>query len=168
MEVLSVYDNFGNLTNKTVVRGSKIALSHDEHIAVAVIFIENTDGKFLIQKTSLEKGNEFSTTGGHVLSGETPVEAIIRETKEEIGLLLDKSEINYLGYMIYDVPIRFIFYIKKDIDINKLVVQKEEVEYVTYMSKNEILKIIEHGEITKSHGILFKEAMKLIENKKDS
>ena len=166
MEILSIYDNEGNLTDKTVVRGSKIELAKDEHIAVAVIFIENSDGKFLIQKTSLDKGGEFSTTGGHVLAGETPIEAIIRETYEEIGLSLSKEEIEDLGYIIYGVPIRFIFYLKKDIDINKLTVQLEEVEYVTYMTKEEIDKLISNGEITKSHGILFNEVMKKINKKR--
>lgn len=163
MEILSIYDDYGKVTEKTIVRGSKIRLADNEHIAVAVIFIENTDGKFLIQKTSFEKGGEFSTTGGHVLAGETPLEAIIRETKEEIGLTLDKNEIKDLGYILYDVPLRFIFYVKKDINIKDLTIQKEEVEYVTYMSKKEIEEIIERGEITKSHGILFNKVMELLE-----
>ena len=163
MEILSIYDNFGNLTDKTVVRGSKLTLNADEHIAVAVIFIENSEGKFLIQKTSVEKGSEFSTTGGHVLAGETPIEAIIRETKEEIGLIIAKDEITSLGYLIYDMPIRFIFYAKKDVDIHQLNIQEEEVEYITYMSKEEIYGIIKRGEITKSHGILFDKVMKLLE-----
>ena len=105
MEVLSIYDDLGNLTDKTIIRGSKIKLADNEHIAVAVIFIENSEGKFLIQKTSVAKGNEFSTTGGHVLAGETPIDAIIRETKEEIGLTLNKNEIIDLGYLLYDSKI---------------------------------------------------------------
>lgn len=163
MEILSVYDDLGNLTNKTVVRGSKLNLLNNEHIAVAVIFIENSEGKFLIQKTSIEKGNEFSTTGGHVLFGETPIEAVIRETKEEIGLELQQNEIKSLGYLLYDMPLRFIFYVKKDVDIKQLTLQDEEVEYVTYMSKEEIEEIIKCGEITKSHGILFHKFLELIE-----
>ena len=159
MEVLSIFDNNGNLTNNTVIRGSKIKLGDNEHIGVAVIFIENDEGKFLIQKTSKEKGGEFSTTGGHVLEGETPLEAIIRETKEEIGLTLNKEEIIDLGYMLYDFPIRFIFYVHKNIDISSLNLQTEEVEYITYMTKEEINEIINQGGITKSHGILFNEVM---------
>ena len=166
MEVLSIYDDLGNLTDKTIIRGSKIKLADNEHIAVAVIFIENSEGKFLIQKTSVAKGKEFSTTGGHVLAGETPIDAIIRETKEEIGLTLNKNEIIDLGYLLYDVPIRFIFYVKKNVNLNELTIQEEEVDFVTYMSIEEITNIIERGEITKSHGILFYEVLKLIENKK--
>lgn len=51
MEILDVYDNNGNLTGRKTVRGDKSeVLSENEHIALAVIFIENEDGEFLIQK----------------------------------------------------------------------------------------------------------------------
>ena len=53
MELLDIYDNDGNVTGRTIVRGDKTAkLNENEHIAVAVIFIENDKGEFLIQKTS--------------------------------------------------------------------------------------------------------------------
>ena len=160
MEILSIFDNNGNLTNKTVVRGSKIKLDDNEHIGVAIIFIENDEGNFLIQKSSKENGGEFSTTGGHILSGETPIEAIVRECEEEIGISLSKDEIIDLGYILYDLPIRFIFYVHKNIDINDLKLQAEEVEYVAYMTKEEVNKIINSDRITKSHGILFNEVMR--------
>ena len=84
MELLDIYDSEGNTTGRKIVRGDKTAiLNEDEHIAVSVIFIENDNGEFLIQKTSKEKGNDFSSTGGHVDSGETPLMAIKREVKEE-------------------------------------------------------------------------------------
>ncbi len=60
MELLDVYDNYGNVTGRTIVRGDKSAvLNENEHIAVSVIFIENDNGEFLIQKTSQEKVENF-------------------------------------------------------------------------------------------------------------
>ena len=78
-----------------------------------VIFIENDNGEFLIQKTSKEKGGEFSSTGGHVSSGETPLIAIKREVKEEIGINVDDDQIEEYGFLSYDKPLRYIFYLKK-------------------------------------------------------
>ena len=165
MEILDIYNDNGQLTGKTIIRGDKsVSLSDNEHIALSVIFIENNDGKFLIQKTSKEKGGEFSSTGGHVDSGETPLEAIKREVKEELGINIYNDNIEELGYILYDMPIRYIYYIKKDIDINKVKLQKEEVDYVTYMNKGEIEKLINNNEMLKSHGIMFNEMLK----KKDS
>jgi len=166
MEILDIYDDDGKLTGKTIIRGDKsVSLSENEHIALSVIFIENSEGKFLIQKTSKEKGGEFSSTGGHVESGETPLEAIKREVNEELGIDIIKDNIEEIGYILYDMPIRYIYYIKKDIDINKVKLQKEEVDYVNFMNKEEIEELINNNEMLKSHGIMFKEMLKRKEDK---
>ena len=158
MELLDVYDNYGNVTGRTIVRGDKSAvLKENEHIAVSVIFIENDNGEFLIQKTSQEKGGEFSSTGGHVDSGETPLEAIKREVKEEIGINVDNDQIEEYGFLSYDKPLRFIYYLKKNIDLSDVKVQKEEVEYVKYMTVQEINELIGTNQMLKSHGIMFNE-----------
>ena len=160
MELLDDYDNNGNVTGKTIIRGDKNAVLNDnEHIAVAVIFIENENGEFLIQKTSHEKGGLFSSTGGHVDSGETPLVTIKREVKEELGFNVDNDQIEEYGFMLYDMPIRFMYYLKKNIPIDKLNIQKEEVEYVEYMSVTKINELIESNQMLKSHGIMFNELM---------
>ena len=162
MELLDVYDSTGKKTGKTVVRGDKTAkLEENEHIAVGVIFIENSKGEFLMQKTSVEKGSEYSSTGGHVDAGETPLSSILREIKEELGIEVDSNELEYLGFLLYDKPIRFMYYLKKDINIDDIVVQEEEVEFVKYMSVSEIKEIISKEEITKSHGIIFNKILEL-------
>lgn len=162
MELLNVYDNEGNLTDKVVPRGDKsVVLSDNEHIGVVVIFIENSKGEFLIQKTSVEKGSEYSSTGGHVDAGETHSTSIVREIKEELGEEVKEDDLEYLGFFLYDKLIRFMYYLKKDIDINDIVVQEEEVEFVKYMSINEIKEIIDKGEMTKSHGIIFNKILEL-------
>ena len=162
MELLNVYDNEGNLLDKVIPRGDKsVVLNDNEHIGVVVIFIENSKGEFWMQKTSVEKGSEYSATGGHIDKGETPLISIGREIKEELGIDVDSNELEYLGYLLYDRPIRFMYYLKKDIDIKDIVVQEEEVEFVKYMSVSEIKEIISKEEITKSHGIIFNKILEL-------
>ena len=160
MELLDVYDSNGNVTGRKIIRGDKTAvLDVNEHIAVAVIFIENDNGEFLIQKTSKEKGGEFSSTGGHVDSGETPLMSIKREVKEELGVNVDNEEIEEYGFMLFDMPLRYLFYLKKNIPINKITIQKEEVDCVEYMSISKINELIESNQMLKSHGIMFNELM---------
>ena len=60
---------------------------------------------------------------------------------------------------MFDMPLRFIFYVKKDIDINSISLQKEEVDYVKYMTVEEIQELIESGKMLKSHVILFNELL---------
>lgn len=161
MELLDVYDNNGNVTGKTIIRGDKTAvLNENEHIALAVIFVENDNGEFLIQKTSQEKGGEFSSTGGHINRGETPLEAIKREFKEELGVNIDDELIENYGFLLYDKPLRYLYYLKKNILMSDIVVQKEEVEYVKYMNVSKIEELIETNQMLKSHGIMFNELMK--------
>ena len=165
MELLDIYDDFGNKTGKVIKRGDKsVKLEQGEHIAVGVIYIENSKGEFLMQKTSDEKGSQYSSTGGHICTGETPIESIKREVEEELGINIDYEDVRELGYLIYDMPVRFMFYLKKDIDINDIKVQEEEVEFVRYMSINEIQELIKNKEITESHGIIFNKILEYKEN----
>lgn len=157
MEYLDIYNEKKEKLNKKIKRGDK--LLDNEHILVAVIFIENSEGKYLIQKTSKEKGEKYATTGGHVLSGETPKTAIIRETKEELGLDVSNENIIYIGDLLFGIPFGEIYYLKKDPDIAKLKLQQEEVEQVEYLTKTEILKLIETEKMVKSHGLMFKKML---------
>ena len=157
-EVLDIYDDNGIPTGNTVLRGSDdSAFKKHEHFAVSVIFIENNKGQFLIQK--LPNGS-YSSTGGHVLSGEAPINAIIREVKEEIGVKLNKKDIKYLGFKTIDLPIRFLFYIKKNININRIIIDPNEVYSVEYMDVKEIKQLIKNKQMKESHAILFKEVLK--------
>lgn len=161
MELLDVYDNYGNVTGRTIIRGDKTAsLAENEHIALAVIFIENDKGEFLIQKTSKEKGGMFSSTGGHVNSGETPLISIKREVKEELGINIDYDDIEECGFLLYDKPLRYLYYLKKDIPLEEISIQEEEVENVQYMSISKINELINNDQMLKSHGFLFNELMK--------
>ena len=152
MELLDVYNEQGEKTGKVVERGSKNEIfKPEEHIAVAIIYIENNQNQFLIQKTSVKKGGEYSSTGGHVAHNEDPQNTIIREVKEELGIDIRNDKIMNFGFLLFDFPVRFIFYLKKDIDLNDIVLQKEEVDSVSYKSIDEINNLIEKGLMHKAH-----------------
>ena len=152
MELLDVYDSLGNKTGRVVERGNKNEIfSNDEHIAVAIIYIENDKGEFLIQKTSKEKGGHYSSTGGHIKHGEDAYSTIVREVKEELGIDVSKDNIINLGHICVDFPVRFIFYLKKNINLNDITLQKDEVENISYMSVDKIRDILDKGLMHKGH-----------------
>lgn len=165
MEYLDIYNDFGEVTGKVIQRGDKnVKLKSNEHIAVGVIYIENSEGNYLIQKTSKTKGGLYSSTGGHVCSGESPLESIKREVMEELGVDISNDKIEELGFILYDAPIRYMFYLKKDVNIEDINIQKEEVDYVEYMSFDKINNLINNDLMLKSHGIIFKEILKYKNN----
>ena len=152
MELLDVYNNNGERTGRIVERGAKDTLfAEGEHIAVAIIYIENDNNEFLIQKTSKQKGGNYSSTGGHVNHNEEPIDTIKREVKEELGIDISKDNIVDLGYLLFDFPIRFVFYLRKNINIKDIILQKEEVESVSYMSETQLKGLIKKGLMHEAH-----------------
>ncbi len=156
MELLDLYDDLGKNLNETIVRGEKIP--NNKNIMLSVVYIKNKENKYLIQKTSTAKGNKYSTTGGHVMHGETGLETIIREIKEELNIKIYETDIQHIITFKYPTKncIFNVYYINKDnIDISNIKVQKEEVDDVYYLSVKEIKQLIEDNKFLESHGYIF-------------
>jgi len=153
-EYTDLYDENKKLTGEKLFRekGTKLKVPSNRYIVVVLAFIENSNGEFLFQMTSKRKNNFWATTGGHVKSGQTSIEAIMEEIKEELGIEIDSSEIKLFKTYKYEDAFKDVFYIKKDIDVNKLKLQLDEVEYVKYLSKDEIMELINNnGNIRKTN-----------------
>ena len=65
-----------------------------------------------------------------------------------------------MGHIVFDVPVRFIFYLKKDIDLKDIVLKKDEVESVSYLNKSELEDIIAKGLMHKAHAKILEQVMK--------
>lgn len=153
-EYTDLYDENKKLTGEKLFRekGTKLKVPGNRYIVVVLAFIENSNGEFLFQMTSKRKNNVWATTGGHVKSGQTSMEAIMEEINEELGIEIDSSEITLFKTYKYEDAFKDVFYIKKDIDVNKLKLQLDEVEYVKYLSKDEIIELINNnGNIRKTN-----------------
>lgn len=152
-ELLDLYDYNRNLTGEVIKRGENIKLEIPDgrFINVVVIFIENSRGEFLIQHTSLEKGGEYATTGGHVKSGFTSREGIITEVSEELGVDISNLDFKLFETVKLNGRIFDVYYLRHDFDINNLVYQKDEVESCSWMSISDILNLIHEGKFRKSN-----------------
>jgi len=144
MELLNVYDNEGNVTERVVPRGDKsVVLGDNEHIGVVVVFIENSKGEFLMQKTSVEKGSEYSSTGGHVDAGETMIQGCKREVFEELGIDVKESEFEFWGEYIADSvwELGQIYKLESNLDINQMKMQIEEVSELKWIPFKDFEKL---------------------------
>ena len=152
MEKRDLYDENRELTGETVYKGEPIP--EGKYIIVVLVYIQNSEGKFLIQKRSKLKDGKYATTGGHVKSGETSVEGILSEVREELGLELNPEDlVLYYGNHSAEQQVFWDdYYIKLDIDdISKLKLQEEEVESVKWATAEEMKQMMKDGEFLRNH-----------------
>lgn len=152
MEKRDLYDEKRNLTGETVFKGEEIP--NGKYIVVVLVFIQNSEGKFLIQKRSENKNGKYATTGGHPKSGESSLQGIITEVEEEIGLTLKKEDLQlyYGGRSDKEKVFWDDYYIKLDVpNIDKLHLQKEEVESLHWFTKDEIKQLEKDEKFFENH-----------------
>lgn len=151
MEKRDLYDINRNLTGKTIYKGD--AIPPNNYIVCVLSFIQNSKGEFLIQKRSKNKNGKYASTGGHPKSGQSSLQGIITEIKEELGLTIlpDEAELIFSGREDHEQVFFDIYYIKKDFDISDFVLQKEEVESIKWLSLDEIKQLISNGLFFDNH-----------------
>lgn len=150
MEKRDLYDKNGIYTNEIIKKGEKIP--KNKFIKIVVIFIQNSKGEYLIQKRSEKfKDGKWGTTGGHLISGEDSLSAVLRETKEEIGINLTKEEVELTTVVKTEKYFVHIYYAKKDINIQDLVLQEEEVDEVKWENYYNIKKLMREGKFLQTH-----------------
>lgn len=122
----------------------------------AHVWIYNYQGDILMQKRAAAKdtfpGLWDISVAGHISAGETPLGGALREIREEIGTEARPDELEYLTtiHMEYPYPQRgwinrehcYVYLMKKNLDPNKLTLQKEEVEAVRFFSPGEFSELI--------------------------
>lgn len=157
MEYLDLYyiEN-DKLTGETMVRGGEVP--EGRYFNVVICYMENSNGEFLIQRASIQKGHKCSSTGGHVQSGQTLKEAMVREIKEEIGIDVSEDELEFKGrWLKNNVVMCNAYYMKRNIDINECELQEEEVESVFWKTKEEIEEMIKNDEFFETGAKLFED-----------
>ena len=166
MEKRDLYDENRNLTGETIYKGEEIP--EGKYIIVVLVFIQNSQGKFLIQKRSEIKNGKYATTGGHPKSGESSIQGIITEVKEEIGIDLrpEDIELYYGGRSDSERVFWDDYYAKIDVpDINKLQLQEEEVESVHWFSADEINELRKQDKFFMNHYEEFEVLLDWLENR---
>ena len=158
MELLQLFDENKNMLNESIERDKKKELPEGKYFMIILLFIENNN-KFLIQKTSVSKDSEYATTGGHVTFGDDAITTVIKEAKEELGLDLKESEIKEIETLKGKYGYVSIYYCNKEIDIDKLTIQEEEVDSLYWMSIDEINELIKEDKFRKSNIIPFQKVL---------
>jgi len=147
MEKIDLYDKDRQLLNQTAFRGEE--LPKGTYRLVVHICLFNDKDEMLIQQRQSAKHfpNMWDlTVGGQVSAGETSRQGIQRELKEELGIDMDMSEILPTLSVPFKDGFDDIYIVRKNISLDELTLQKEEVQAVKWASETDILDMIGCGE----------------------
>ena len=164
MELVDVFDNKRQKVNKVIERYTN---GPDEYAQAVHLWIENDRGEFLLQKRSMSKRINpgiWSITGGAVEAGEESVDTVIRECKEEIGLDISYDELELVLTIKRPYSFVDVYYVKKNVDLDEITIQKTELDEVKFMSKEQIQELMEQKQMGRSARIYFDVLCKLIDS----
>lgn len=154
MEYLQVFDSDGNALDERIARDLKKSLPNGKYYKTVIIYIQNSKGELLIQKTSKQKDSEWATTGGHIPFGVSSLDTMHNELLEELGIDIPKETLELVRMeknIKYTCDLQDDYFIQLDIDIDTLTLQKEEVEFVKWMTVSEIENLIAEDNFRKGN-----------------
>ncbi|MBF0780656.1 MULTISPECIES: NUDIX domain-containing protein [unclassified Granulicatella] len=147
-EYFDLYTRNKQKTGKTLLRGT--AMDKDDYRYVVHVLVVNDKNELLIHQRHQNKDSypnmwAFSASGS-VIAGETSQQGASRELAEELGIIHDFSKDAPL--MSYTKQNYFIDYylLKKNVAIDTLVVQCQEVQDVKWVSQDDCLAMVNKGE----------------------
>ena len=126
----------------------------DWHRSVHV-WILTPDDRILVQRRALTKENNPGlwdvSCAGHISAGETAIESAIRETREELGLDIDRGELYRIASLrepcvlnhgtYIDNEIHEIFVVRRPVDVSALRLQVEEVCDARLVTRGELVSL---------------------------
>ena len=155
-ELLDEYNELGEIIG-TVDKAD----AHREgrwHRAVHA-WILNEKNEILLQYRSKEKSVYPSiwdcSFAGHVGAGESSLQALLREGKEELGLLVDTDKLSYVFTNRERLPygeidnneFADVYLLRQEVDLSQSVLQKEEVAGASFFPLDTFFEMAREGKL---------------------
>ncbi len=162
-EIWNILDEDGNLTGETMHKNDEKVWQKGIYHQGVDVWIINSKKQILIQRRSPQKKlepNVWAMTGGSVRKGENALEALKRETLEELGIELDvEKAIKIQHYKTGNVWLEE-YIVEQDINLENITMQTEEVSEVKFATYDEIEKIYQKNLFIKNRWEFVKEEIK--------
>ena len=163
-EWIDIVDKNGLATGKSALKSEIHSIGHYHN--TIHLWLYTSKGEILLQQRSHKKPIcpllWDVSVAGHIDAGESFEKAAIRETKEEIGLSLSKSELEKIGVFLHeseyfdgkikDNEFHHVYIAELKSDFDQLTPQPNEVEALKLVSFDEFNTLLEDSK-TNSHFI---------------
>lgn len=128
------------------------------------LWLYTTKGEILLQQRSHKKSIHpllwDVSAAGHIDAGESFIDAVLRETEEEIGLTLLEENLQKIGTFLHetnygkiqDNEFHQVYIAELNVDINQLQPQEDEVEALKLVSFSQFETLLAQSE-TNNHFI---------------
>ena len=156
-ELWDVYTKERKKTGKNCIRGEQGNLLEDEFHLWIMVWIKNPKtGKYLVSQRAADKDTDplkWETVAGHAVSGETSLNAALREVYEEVGITLQPENATILATKValtYDgcrhnwIRDSYYFETTEEPDLPKATTK--EVVQTKWLTVPEIREIYNHGD----------------------
>ena len=147
MELWDAYNRNGEKTGEILVRGEPIP--EGRYHLVCEVLVRHMDGDYLCMIRSRKKPNyplyPECTAGGSALMGDSPIDCIKRELREETGIEWDEfEEVNRTVRECY-ATIFHSYVCTVDWPKDKITLQEGETEAYRWLSEREFVELLHSG-----------------------
>lgn len=153
-ELWDIVDEHGCSKGYTHERG--VPMQKGDYHPSVVVWIINERGEFLISRRAAGKraAGIWEPTGGCTVSGETQLDAALRETKEELGVSLDPS--SGAVFKNYTCPHSgndgwayiTVWVFRQEVSPDEIILQPEETDAAKWVTAAEIRSLAAEGRFT--------------------
>ena len=148
MEFNDIYDKERNLTGRTHRRGTP--WKKGEYGLVVCVWVYDGQGKLLLTRRAPEKSfaGTWENSGGAALAGENSLQAIIRELREETGIIAAAEEFELLASS-RDRIAHYDFYCLRRGSDTKVALQPGETDAYQWVTFAQVHEMIAQKQICK-------------------
>ncbi|MFV0352190.1 MAG: NUDIX hydrolase [Oscillospiraceae bacterium] len=146
MEIWDLYDANRTPLHQTHTRGTPVPKGF-YHIVVEVWTVNNKGEVLLTLRspTSVTYPNQWETTCGSVLAGETSLNGALRELNEETGIAAGAEQIHFVKTFCKNTSFVDVYLVCKDVAIQKIVLQSGETSAARWATFAEVKQMLAEG-----------------------
>lgn len=135
---------------RKIQRGAPIPKG-EYHIVVQIMTV-NDNGEILLTQRVPEKtsGGRWECSGGCAISGETSIQAAIRELREETGISAVPEEVRLEWSLTTDSMLRDFYIVNKNVPLESIRLQSAEVCAAKWVSLERLEEMIRCGQTTRT------------------